>query len=166
MVCDMDKLELWRPMLFLEEILSVSAETQRLSLWASSPIPINGYQNYTSYASLKKKQTYLCTIFIWFHCYWYFLLQDIYFIKPLERYCCHQQWVQDMVSWARLSLLRDPWHQSSVPVWFGSLAVSHISPQITCETQSFPLQPWLPHLLAPHISACYVWQPLPSCLVV
>lgn len=114
----------------------------------------------------KKKKKNLCTIFIWFHCYWYFLLQDIYFIKPLERYCCHQQWVQDMVSWARLSLLRDPWHQSSVPVWFGSLAVSHISPQITCETQSFPLQPWLPHLLAPHISACYVWQPLPSCLVV
>lgn len=102
--CDIDKLELWRPTLFLEEILSVSAETQRFSLWASSPIPTNDHQKLYFIHFIKNMfiyYLYLVSVLLVLD----FLLQDIYFVKSLERHCCHQQWVQDMVSWARLSLV-------------------------------------------------------------
>lgn len=123
--CDIDKLELWRPTLFLEEILSVSAEIQRFSLRASSPIPTNDHQKLYFIHFIKNMfiyYLYLVSVLLVLD----FLLQDIYFTKSLERHCCHQQWVQDMVSWARFSSM-DPQYQSSVPVWLGSF--THNSPE-------------------------------------
>lgn len=159
--CDIDKLELWRPTLFLEEILSVSAEIQRFSLRAFSPTPTNDHQKLYFIHFIKICLFIIC---IWFQCYWYW------------------------TSYCRISTLQNPWKDTAAisngyKIWFPGqdlaqwipnislqflfgLGVSHTTPLRHLRNPVTPRPPWLQHLLAPHISGCHVWQLLPSCLIV